>query len=223
MRVHTIIALLLLASAMLAACVDSSTVMTTSTIRALPVGPESAWQDLLTVADAGRHYDAANVFSRRHLRQRFVGGQLTTYPVEREEYEATLSRLDGELAMRVNDVEDYGQSICEVIQAMGNGGGAFLVDRNASPGTSYAYYRKDNGMPWGPNTATVVVKYWRRGIADGEGVSFRVALVQEYEEWKIDEITPNLAELSKLADQAEARAQDSQAQANQSKRNSPSG
>jgi|GEM_PF-7060844 len=192
-----------------AACVQSSTVTQRSTLRTIPVAPESAWQDLLQVAEAGRADDAARLFSRRRLRQEFVGGQLVNYPSDPEKYDEALRKLDLELSSRATAIESFGAEVCEILQSLQDGGGAFLVDRELTGGPNYSYRRDDTSMPWGPNAAQVTVRYWRRGISDGEGVEIRLAIIQEYEEWKIDDVTPSFQRLAEMQN-SDSNASESQ-------------
>jgi hypothetical protein len=164
------------------------TVTPASQTGVLPISPEGVWHDLEMLAQHPVRKPIESLFSRRHLMERVAGREPPPAPLNAEEYTVWLRHQESELSAHQEALADYGEHVRDVLRR--------LLRR----GTSMTYppeypqpklLRNDAFFPEGPNQSIVVVEYWTGATGVGKKSHIEVELVQEYEEWRIDRLTPD--------------------------------
>lgn len=173
----------------MAGCTSSAlTVTPNSQIGVLPISPEGVWHDLEVIAQHPVRKPVHSLFTRRHLYVVATGNEPGNMPREIEEYRIWLGNLDREIEAQQAAVNDYGEHVRDVLRR--------LLRR----GTTQTYppeypqpdlQRNEVYLPEGPNRSILVVEYWPGATGVGTASYIEVELVQEYEEWRIDRLTPD--------------------------------
>lgn len=195
-RALGVLALAVLSGAVVACEVRGSSTSERVYISEPTIVPEGVWKDLIAISAARRGADAGELFTRRRLLmvtdpewRRGDQSALSPveYPTDDRRYRRLLGELDGRLTQRRNDVRAHGEQVASALATILADGGVFIVGD----------VRKDirqtdsNRRAVGPNTARLKVHMWPSGVGRGEPELWEVEMIQEYEHWRIDRITPD--------------------------------
>ncbi|MCK6439297.1 MAG: hypothetical protein L6Q71_03740 [Planctomycetes bacterium] len=162
----------------------------TSVLRRLPIGPDGVWFDMETLALEQQNERVVAFFSRRYLLGQISPGLGDIrYEENPAAYHQQLDELNASLEVSAlrDDIQRFGALVTGKISAMREHG----VFVTLPPKVPSPRFTDDRGYPRGPNTAELMLQYWPEGPGVGEAREIRVHFVQEFEQWRIDGISPD--------------------------------
>ena len=110
------------------------------------------------------------------------------YEEDGADYDSQLQALDQDVRAHAVELKPFCERAAGRIRAM-HTKGAFITKAPRVPNPRFV---DERDMPWGPNTAELAVEYWEGEPGMGTPREIRISFIQEFEDWRIDGITPDI-------------------------------
>lgn len=153
----------------------------------IPISAEGRWHDLEALSLDRVEKPLRHLFSRGYLMRIGIGEHAPAPPLEPEEYHTHLRALDTRLAAAEERLKEVDASVRNVMLYLLRLG----TMQTSRPQVLGSVRMDELGLPVGPNRCVVDVTYWPGGTGARDGVLISVEFVQEFEDWRIDNVTPN--------------------------------